>query len=59
MYSFFPHDISKMRKYITYTVFNQSVKERTENTIPGELLFGPEFGERVKNFKSLDKAGQE
>ncbi|CAH1992542.1 unnamed protein product [Acanthoscelides obtectus] len=53
------HDISKTRKYLISPVLNKSVKELTENTLPGEFLFGPDLGERAKNLKSLEKAGQD
>lgn len=53
------HNISKTRKYLITPVLNKTVKEMTDSTIPGEFLFGPDLGERVKNIKSLEKAGQD
>ncbi|VEN50064.1 unnamed protein product [Callosobruchus maculatus] len=53
------YDISNIRKYLISPVLNKSVKELTENTTPGEFLFGPDLGERAKSLKSLERAAQE
>lgn len=53
------YNISKTRKYLITPVLNKTVKEMTDSTTPGEFLFGADLGERVKNIKSLERAGQD
>ncbi|XP_050295835.1 uncharacterized protein LOC126735771 [Anthonomus grandis grandis] len=53
------HEATSTRRSYISQILSKTVKEAVKDTVPGEYLFGPDLGEKIKALKNFEKSGNE